>query len=167
MTTTRKTFTTEFKLDAIKLAKKNGNIEETAQNLGIGAGSLHRWIRQHKQHNAEGRPIFTGKGKPALTEQEARIKQLERDLEIARLLDPKKHLRVGSQERDILKKAVACLDPKTHLAGGIASLPRNPDEIPIHSKPPSRVQPCLDAQNARGFQERILRLARKATKPSR
>ena len=95
MTTTRKTFTTEFKLDAIKLAKKNGNIEETARNLGIGAGSLNRWIRQQKQHNSEGRPVFTGKGKPALTEQETRIKQLEHDLEIAR------------QERDILKKAVA------------------------------------------------------------
>ena len=127
MTTTRKTFTTEFKLDAIKLAKSNGNIEETARNLGIGAGALHRWIRQQKQHDIEGRPIFTGKGKPALTEQEIRIKQLERDLEIAR------------QERDILKKAVACLDPKTHLAGGIAFLPRNPNEIPIHSEPPSRV----------------------------
>ena len=128
MITTRKTFTTEFKLDAIKLAKKNGNIEETARNLGIGSGALHRWIRQQKQREAESRPTFTGKGKPALTEQEARIKQLERDLETAR------------QERDILKKAVACLDPKTHLAGGIASLPRNPNEIPVHSEPPGRVQ---------------------------
>ena len=156
MASTRKTFTTEFKLDAIKLAKKNGNIEETARNLGIGAGSLHRWIRQQKQHEVEGRPVFTGKGKPALTEQETRIKQLERDLEIARLLDPKMHLRAGSQERDILKKAVACLDPKTHLAGGIASLRKNPNEIPIHSEPPSRVQACLDAQDARGFQQRVL-----------
>jgi transposase len=98
MTSKRQTFTAEFKLDAIKLAKSNGNIEETARNLGIGAGALHRWIRQQKQHDVEGRPGFTGKGKPALTEQEIRIKQLERDLEIAR------------QERDILKKAVACLD---------------------------------------------------------
>ena len=147
MATTRKTFTSEFKLDAIKLAKKNGNIEETARNLGISPGALHRWIRQQKQHEAEGRPAFIGKGKPALTEQEARIKQLERDLEITR------------QERDILKKAVACLDPKTHLAGGIASLPRNPIEIPVHPKPPSRVQPCLDAQDAGGLKERVLRLA--------
>ena len=110
MTTTRKTFTAEFKLDAIKLAKSNGNIEETARNLGIGAGALHRWIRQQKQHEAEGRPTFTGKGKPALTEQEARIKQLERDLEIAR------------QERDILKKAVAFFLPH-HLMSGIAYAP--------------------------------------------
>jgi transposase len=127
MTTTRKTFTAEFKLDAIKLAKSNGNIEETARNLGIGAGALHRWIRQQKQHNAEGRPTFTGKGKPALTEQEAQIKQLERDLEIAR------------QERDILKKAVACLDHTAAPSGLVASLPRNPNEIPIHSEPPGRV----------------------------
>jgi transposase-like protein len=73
MTTTRKTFTTEFKLDAIKLA--NGNIEETARNHGIGAGALHRWIRQQKQHDTERRPTFIGKGKRALTEHEARIKQ--------------------------------------------------------------------------------------------
>ena len=121
MATTRKTFTAEFKLDAIldphtstflipgvhltggiadglgslKLAKTNSNIEETARNLGIGSGALHRWIRQQKQHEAEGRPAFTGYGKPALTEQEARIRQLERELDVAR------------QERDILKKAVA------------------------------------------------------------
>jgi transposase len=93
--TTRKTYAPEFKLDAIKLAKSNGNIEATARNLGIASSALHRWIRQQKQHDAQGRPAFTGQGKPALTEQEARIQQLERDLDMAR------------QERDILKKAVA------------------------------------------------------------
>ena len=143
MATTRKTFTAEFKLDAIKLAKTNGNIEETARNLGIGSGALHRWIRQQKQHEAEGRPAFTGYGKPALTEQEARIRQLERELDVAR------------QERDILKKAVACLDPKTHLAGGIAFLPRNPNEIPIHPRSPSRIQPRDHAADARGVQKWI------------
>ncbi len=95
MTTTRRTFTPEFKLDAVKLAKDNGNIEATARNLGIAASALHRWIRQQKQHDAQGRPAFTGQGKPALTEHEVRIKELERDLELVR------------QERDILKKAVA------------------------------------------------------------
>jgi transposase len=91
----RKTVTPEFKLDAINLAKTNGNIEQTARNLGIASSALHRWIRQQKQHQAEGRPVFTGHGKPALTEQEAQIRQLTRELEMAQ------------QERDILKKAVA------------------------------------------------------------
>ena len=92
-----KTIAPEFKIEAIKLAKTNGNIEQTARNLGIASSALHRWIREQKQHEAQGRPAFTGQGKPALTENETRIQQLERDLEVAR------------QERDILKKAVAFL----------------------------------------------------------
>ncbi len=109
MTSTRRTFTPEFKLDAINLAKSNGNVEATACNLGIAASALHRWIRQQKQQDVQGRPAFTGQGKPALTEQEARIQQLERDLDMA------------CQERDILKKAVACLDHKTHLLAAYSS----------------------------------------------
>jgi transposase len=128
MATTRRTFTPEFKLDAIKLAKSNGNIESTARNLGIAVSALHRWIRQHKHHDAQGRPVFIGQGKPALTEQEARIQQLEHDLDMAR------------QERDILKKAVACLDHKTHLTGMVAFSPRNPSEIPIHPELPGRIR---------------------------
>ena len=51
--------------------------------------------QQHEQRGTAGRPQFTGRGVAALSEQEARFKKLERELEITR------------QERDILKKALA------------------------------------------------------------
>ena len=53
------------------------------------------WKQQHEQRGAVGRPQFTGRGVTALSEQEARFKKLERELEITR------------QERDMLKKALA------------------------------------------------------------
>jgi transposase len=48
--------------------------------------------------------LFTGRGVAALSEQELRFKKLERELEIAR------------QERDILKKALACLGQSGFLS---------------------------------------------------
>ncbi len=54
-----------------------------------------RWKHQQDNQTAAGRPAFTGRGIPALSPQEARLKELERELDIAR------------QERDILKKALA------------------------------------------------------------
>ena len=68
---------------------------EIARNLGIPPYLVVRWKQQHEQKRAAGRPQFTGRGVAALNEQEARVKKLERELEITR------------QERDILKKAVA------------------------------------------------------------
>jgi transposase len=53
--------------------------------------------REHELGIDQARPVFTGCGNPALTEQEKENQQLRRELEIAR------------QERDILKKALAFL----------------------------------------------------------
>jgi transposase len=88
-----KPYTPEYKLEAIKLAQTQG-VGKTASNLGINANMLGRWKREHEQGITHGKPVFTGRGIPALTEQEKEIQQLRRELEIAR------------QERDILKKAV-------------------------------------------------------------
>lgn len=95
MSTTPRTLTTEFKLDAITLAKDSSQVEQTARNLGITGSALHRWIREQRQREAQGRPAFTGQGKPARTAQERELQQLRKELEITR------------QERDMLKKAVA------------------------------------------------------------
>jgi transposase len=70
---------------------------------------LARWKREHELGCNQARPVFTGRGNAALTEQEKENQQLRRELEIAR------------QEREILKKALACLGHKTHLAGMVAS----------------------------------------------
>lgn len=90
-----KFYTKEFKQEAVRLAQEpDRTVIGVAQDLGISASALHRWIRETK---AEGQAAFPGHGKQVLTPEQAEIKRLQRELDIAR------------QERDVLKKAVACL----------------------------------------------------------
>ncbi len=91
MTDTRKTYSREFKLEAIRLAETSGkSMRQLEQELGIGEGCIRQWKRKLK---TEGEHAFPGHGN--LPPDEERMRQLERELEIVR------------QERDILKKAVA------------------------------------------------------------
>lgn len=88
--------TAEFKQEAVRLVISSGkSCAQIARDLGLAPYLVVRWKKQHDQQTAAGRPVFTGRGVIALSEQEARTKQLERELEITR------------QERDILKKALA------------------------------------------------------------
>ena len=88
----RKTYTAEFKREALRLAKTSGKSQaQIEQELGIGAGCLSRWKK--KQEEA-GEDAFPGQGNRVSSEQD-RVRELERENEILR------------QERDILKKAVA------------------------------------------------------------
>ena len=91
-------------LGSLKLAQTEG-VSKTAVNLGINSNMLARWKREHKLGTNQARPVFTGKGNTALTEQEKENQQLRRELDIAR------------QERDILKKALACLGQKAAPCG--------------------------------------------------
>jgi transposase len=102
--TKHKPYTAEYKLSAVQLAQTEG-VSKTATSLGINAKMLSRWKREHELGIAQARPTFTGKGNAALTEQEKENQQLRRELEIAR------------QERDILKKALACLGQKAAPCG--------------------------------------------------
>jgi transposase len=56
---TRKTYSREFKEEAVGLAQKNGNQTQTAQDLGIHQSVLRRWI---KELEADGQKAFPGKG---------------------------------------------------------------------------------------------------------
>ena len=86
----RKTYTREFKIEAVRLLERSGRSQaEIADELGMSSSSLSRW---QKEYGAEGEAAFPGRGN--LTPEEERIRQLERENEILR------------QERDILKKAV-------------------------------------------------------------
>ena len=90
MAETRKTYTREFKIEAVRLLERTGRSQaEIADELGMSSSSLSRW---KKKYGADGEAGFAGRG--TLTPEEARIRQLERENEILR------------QERDILKKAV-------------------------------------------------------------
>jgi len=95
-----RTYTREFKLEALRLSETSGKSDsQIERDLGISRGCLYRWRRQFAK---EGEQAFPGHGRQA-PEQE-HIRQLEREIEILR------------QERDILhlpwravpgKKAVA------------------------------------------------------------
>ena len=96
MTTPRQHYTAEFKQEAVRLVETTGkSCAQIARDLGVPPHYVVRWKKRQEVQKAAGRPVNTGRGVPARSEQEERIKHLERELEIAR------------QERDVLKKAVA------------------------------------------------------------
>lgn len=98
MTTERKMYTKEFKIEAVKLVTEQGySLAGVARDLGINSGMLARWRRQL---NEDATNAFPGKGN--LKEPEAEIRRLEH--EVNRL----------KMERDILKKTVGIFskDPR-------------------------------------------------------
>jgi transposase len=87
----RKTYTKEFKIEAVRLIKTSGKTQsQIEEDLGIGSGCLSRWKKKYAEN---GEQAFPGNGRPK--PEKEHIQQLERENEILR------------QERDILKKAVA------------------------------------------------------------
>ena len=91
MAKTRRTFTPEFKLQAVKLVTEQGrSLSEVARDLDLGESMLRAW----KQALSKGsEQAFPGKGNPTALEEELR-----------RLRAENKRLTMG---RDILKKATA------------------------------------------------------------
>lgn len=87
MSTTRKSYTEEFKREAVALVQKTGNRAQVARELGIHASLLQKW--QEKLDSNPDRP-FPGKGNP----QNEELAQLKK--ENTRL----------KEEVEILKKAV-------------------------------------------------------------
>ena len=87
----RRTYTSEFKIEAVKLVTEQGySIAEAARSLGISENLLRSWKISFQ---AQGGQAFPGKGRlPALEE------------ELRRLRADNKRL---AMERDILKKATA------------------------------------------------------------
>ena len=87
----RKNYTKQFKLDTVKLViEENYSASEVSRNLGIGNGTVQRWVREY---NAQQADAFTGNGR--MSPEQEKIKKLE--AEVKRL----------KMEREILKKATA------------------------------------------------------------
>ena len=87
----RRTFTREFKLEAVKLVTERGiSKSQAARDLGIHVNLLRNWIEDFK---LDVKQAFPGRGK--LRADDAEIAKLKRELADARA------------ERDILKKAIA------------------------------------------------------------
>lgn len=91
MVSVKRTFSREFKVEAVKLVTEAGHKHtQVASDLGVHPNTIYKWVREYAQRPQE---AFAGKGHP-LNEAEA-LRQLQRENERLRM------------ERDILKKAVA------------------------------------------------------------
>jgi transposase len=91
MAKVQKTYTKEFKEEAVRLAQSSGKpIAQVARELGISDTSIHQWRKELAQHGQE---AFPGSGHQTPLEEENR--RLKRELELVH------------QERDILKKVVS------------------------------------------------------------
>lgn len=93
MTRIKRTFSSDFKLEAAQLVvEQNYSIREAAEAMGVGHSTMDKWVRQLRQEHvgviSNAKPITLEQRK--ISELEARIKKLER-------------------EKDILKKATALL----------------------------------------------------------
>ena len=87
----RRTFSAEFKLEAVRLVRERGvKTSQAAQDLGLHENVLRKWV---KDHAADGDRAFPGRGK-----------QRPDDAEVSRL---RRELAKTKAERDILKKAIA------------------------------------------------------------
>jgi transposase len=86
----QRTFTREFKVEAVQLAKSSEKpLTQIARDLGIADSTLHHWCKQFSEQDEQ---AFPGSGHQMPHEEE--IRNLKRENEILR------------QERDILKKAI-------------------------------------------------------------
>ncbi len=88
----RKTYTAEFKREAVRLAEQPGSsVLKIAKDLGVSSHSLYAWQKAAK---VQGSLAFPGNGKLALSTEQEENRRLKKELELVK------------QERDILKKAV-------------------------------------------------------------
>jgi len=87
----QKTFTREFKVEAVQLARSSGKpLAQGARELGIADRTLHHWCKLFSEQAGQ---AFPGSGHQ--TPQEEELRRLKRELEVTR------------QERESLKKALA------------------------------------------------------------
>jgi transposase len=85
---TRRVFTREFKLEAVKLVSERGvRVAQAARDLGIGENVLSRWVREAASGKGS---AFPGCG--VMKAEDAELAQLRRELARTKA------------ERDILKK---------------------------------------------------------------
>ena len=87
----RRKYDREFKVEAVKLVTGGGRaVAEVARNLGIHENLLYKWKEKYSEDMAH---AFPGKGRLKPAEEE--LRRMKRELADV------------TQERDILKKALA------------------------------------------------------------
>ena len=89
MATERKSYTEEFKREAVRLMESSGKpVAQLARDLGINDNNLYRWRGVYGSPSQE-------RTRGSVVEMEAELKRLRHENEVLR------------QERDILKKAMS------------------------------------------------------------
>jgi len=97
MAKVQKTYTKEFKQEAVRLVQTSGKpIAQVARELGISDTSIHQWRKELAENGQE---AFPGKGHQTELEEENR--RLKRENEILR------------QEREVLKKVLSIFSRDT------------------------------------------------------
>jgi transposase len=107
---TKKTYTSEFKQEAVRLAQQSRNTSETARNLGVASSVLQRWKKELAQ---DGEKAFPGKGHT----KDEELRQLQRENQRLK------------ETVEILKKAVG-IGSQPGL--DLGSAPTAPSKIPIY-----------------------------------
>src|ERR1700724_3346460 len=148
MSRSRRTYTPEFKAEAVKLVTEQGySVAEAARSLGLN----HNLIRNWKQAlHDQGEHAFPGRGKLSPFEEENRRLRAEN----RRLL----------AERDILKKATAVLSREapwpsassknTAIAGPCASSARRSKSRPPATTPGASGRPAPDRSGVTSWSSR-------------
>ena len=101
MSKERKTYSKEFKQEAVELSNVRGNVQEIARELGIAWEYIYRWRKEQKLNPSL---AFGGRGEAQLNEEQQELARLKKELADVRM------------EREILKKAVSFFsasDPKS------------------------------------------------------
>jgi transposase len=109
----RRVFTREFKLAAVKEVESGKPSSFVARQLEVSANTLHRWHREFKNQPTK---AFSGHGKRMLAE--SREAQLER--KIGQL----------TMENDFLKKLLETLEEQQEVDGGVGSSTRRSGKNP-------------------------------------
>lgn len=87
----RRRYDKQFKMDALRMVEESDRpVAEIARHLGIHPNLLYKWREQYRADPADS---FPGKGKLKPADEE--LRRLRRELEVV------------TEERDILKKALA------------------------------------------------------------
>lgn len=81
-----------FKEQALRLIEKRGNLSQVSRELGVSSSQLARWRRESEKF---GDHSFPGRGVERLTDEQRKIKELE------------KQLKDRDLDIEILKKAIA------------------------------------------------------------
>ena len=84
----RRSFTPEFKDQAVELAIESGNISRTAREIGVGQTTLGKWVKAYRKANAD-------MGTSLSPVDVSRVKELEKENATLR------------KENEFLKKAAA------------------------------------------------------------